>query len=386
MNRETEALYNERRQIFEDIFDGRIPKRIPINVGVLTSEFATEYAGIDLMKAQYDMTLMGEAFQKVCKDFNDSDIFPVYTSRLAGGYQILEAKNFVMGSNGVIQHPEVVGMQAEDYDYLIEKPFDCLVERVLPTHYQALAGSKFQAAAAFTKYVAYSGRQFGVLGGYEAELMDQYGFYECQPAASSSAPFDFLADQLRGFREINMDIRRRGKKVLEACEALTPLLIRFGLSRGGGPYGYVGICLHMAPYLNVKHFEKYYWPSFKKLMEGLEAGGQRGLLFLENDWTPHLDKLKELPEGTIMRFEYGDPRQIKDTLGDKHIISGLYPISLLKTGTKQACVDKAKELMDILAPGGKYFFNFDKEIISLNSINVDNYHAVLKCVKENGVY
>ncbi|MDI9462375.1 MAG: hypothetical protein QM368_02020 [Bacillota bacterium] len=37
-----------------------------------------------------------------------------------------------------MQHPEVEGMPAEDYDYLISNPYDCLLERVIPRLYTNL--------------------------------------------------------------------------------------------------------------------------------------------------------------------------------------------------------------------------------------------------------
>jgi hypothetical protein len=87
-----------------------------------------------------------------------------------------------------------------------------------------------------------------------------------------------------------------------------------------------------------------------------------------------------------MRFEYGDPKLVKEKLGDKHIISGFYPVALLKTGTRQQCIDKAKEIIDILAPGGRYIFDFDKVPITLDSLNVENARAVLDYVAANAGY
>ena len=100
----------------------------------------------------------------------------------------------------------------------------------------------------------------------------------------------------------------------------------------------------------------------------------------------NFDHLQDLPQGTRLIFEYGDPKLAKEKLSKKHILSGFYPITLLKTGTKEQCVDKAKELIDILAPGGNYYFNFDKTILTLNSINLENLYAVIDYVHENGKY
>jgi hypothetical protein len=107
---------------------------------------------------------------------------------------------------------------------------------------------------------------------------------------------------------------------------------------------------------------------------------------VENDWTRYLDYLAELPAGTVMLVEYGDPKKFKETLGKKHVLSGFYPLTLLKTGTKQQCIDKAKEIIDIMAPGGNYYFAFDKVIITQDSVNTENVKAVLDYVRDNAAY
>lgn len=81
-----------------------------------------------------------------------------------------------------------------------------------------------------------------------------------------------------------------------------------------------------------------------------------------------------------------DPKQIKEKLGDRHIIAGLYPIGLLKTESKEKCIDKAKELLDICAPGGGFIFDLDKDILSMSSANIDNLIAVQEYVREHGAY
>ena len=102
----------------------------------------------------------------------------------------------------------------------------------------------------------------------------------------------------------------------------------------------------------------------------------------------YLDYLNELPENTIMRFEFGDAKLVKEKVGKKHIVSGLYPITLLQTGTVEQCVDKAKELLDILAPGGKYCFTYDKSVIATDKTGriAENLKAVTEYVYENGKY
>lgn len=379
------ALSQERTQLFHDLIDGKIPKRVPIS-GSFAHEFAIQYAGRDLTEAQWDTNELEPIFEKTCQDFY-SDLLPVSAFRLPSFYQILGSRNFVMGSNGFLQHPEVEGLALEDYDAFITSPFDCIVERVLPKLYSNLntdstTKSMVMAKAfkAFTDEMANLGRIYG-------NLIQKFGYgYVNFYSGFCEAPFDFISDQLRGFKNISIDVRRVPDKVEAAVEAVTPLMIKMGTPPNPSKYDATFIPLHMAPYLRGKDFDRLYWPTFKRTVEGLKANGMRSFLFVENDWMRYVDYLAELPEGTIMCFEYGDPKLVKEKLGKKHIIGGFYPVSLLKTGTKEQCIDKAKELIDVLAPGGGYYFSFDKVIITLDSANVDNAKAVLDYVAANASY
>lgn len=49
-------------------------------------------------------------------------------------------------------------------------------------------------------------------------------------------------------------------------------------------------------------------------------------------------------------------------------------------------MDKAKEIMNITAPSGNYFFRFDKAVLDTNDLNPENYTAVMDYVLENGQY
>ncbi|HHX75126.1 MAG TPA: uroporphyrinogen decarboxylase, partial [Firmicutes bacterium] len=286
--------------------------------------------------------------------------------------------------------PETVGMDVEDYDYLIEKPYDCLLERVIPRQYKALnPEDPVSMALALTKsYMGYA-HDNQELAPVFAELVEKYGYYPGPPPGSNgftATPFDFLADQLRGFRNISMDIRRMPEKVLEACEALYPIVLKRGMPANPSNYGAVAMPLHMPTYMREKDFEKLYWPTFKRQLDEYASYGVHASIFCEDNWMRYLDYLYELPTDTIIMFEYGDPKLIKEKLGKKHIIVGMFPLVMLRTHTKAECVDHCKRMLDALAPGGKYRFALDKGPVSINDINLENYIAVAETVRDYGVY
>ncbi|MCI1946059.1 uroporphyrinogen decarboxylase family protein [Clostridium luticellarii] len=382
---DTKILAQERTKLFKDIFDGEIPRRVPINVN-FPIEFCIQYAGEDLAEAQWNTSMLEKIFEKICNDFV-SDIVPVQVFRFPSYYKILGARNFVMSSSGFLQHPEINGLEAEEYDEFIESPYNCILEKILPRIYTELNTSLAERSLVMAKAFKAFYDEFNYVNMLYEKLIKKYGYStKGNVDGFVEAPFDFMSDQLRGFKGITGDIRRRADKVAAACEAVTPLLIKAGVPASPSKYGGTFIPLHMAPYIRTKDFEKLYWPTFKKEIEELAAAGQPSWLFVENDWTRYVDYLYELPENTRMWFEYGDPKFIKEKLGKKHILTGFYPISILKTGTKQQCVDKAKELIDILAPGGKYMFGFDKSIITADSVKIENLQAVLEYVAENTDY
>lgn len=378
-------MTNERNQMFYDLFNGKTPKRVPISIPA-TPDFAIQYSGLDLAECQWDLTKLEPVYDKFCQDFI-TDTYPGGFIRIPSHYQILGSTPIVMSSSGFMQHPEVVGLLAEEYDQFIASPYDCIVETILPRLYTELNGEPGKVAMTLAKAMRAHSDDLAYLGTIRAKMNAKYG-YATMGAVLTEAPFDFMADFLRSFKGISGDVRRYPDKVVAACEAVLPLMIKKGTLPDPTMLGYTIIPLHMAPYLRDKDFATLYWPTFKKLVETLAGMGQNIQLFVEHDWMRFLDHLYELPENTIMRFEYGDAKLVKEKLGKKHIISGFYPVIMLQTGTKQQCVDKAKELLEILAPGGRYWWQADKSIINLeaNGPVVENLRAVLEYVHENGTY
>lgn len=385
---DVKALQRERIEIFEAVFDNKIPKRVPVSIG-LPFEVVAQFGGLDLVEAQWNPTLVEKAADKLCETvYSDTCVF-TGSFRFPSFYQELESQSFVMASNGFIQHPEVTGMLPEEYDYLIEKPYECLLERVIPRQYKGFKlDNSVNTAIKFAKSLLAFNNDFMQAGMLIGKLTEKYGYYPGSlfSGGFTEAAFDFLADQLRGFKGISMDIRRMPEKVAEACEALYPIVFKKGLPANPSKYAPVFIPLHMPTFMREKDFEKLYWPTFKRMLEEYAAIGVHCNIFCEDDWTRYLDYLYELPTDTVMMFEYGDPKLIKEKLGKKHIITGLYPILNLKTKTKQENIDEVKRYIDILAPGGKYIFGFDKNPLMLDDIKMENLVAVAETVRDYGVY
>ena len=377
-----------RTKLYMDLCTGIIPERIPVQDS-LAMEFLIQYAGKDLMTTQYTYSapLLIEILEKA-REITRGD-------KVAGGFarnpislMLQRSRSMVMSKTGMIQHPEESTMFEDEYEEFIKNPHEFLLEKSVPRTYEAYAeGEVMRALSAAKVALATSdfNKEFGIA---MATMNERYGYFSPPPGSvmGQSVPFDFIADMNRGFSKIPIDMKRRPEQLLEALEAVVPYLVWQGMNTVTTPVGMNMIMTHMATFLNMKDFEKFYWPTFHKICHICAERGQPMQLFCEDDWTRFVDHLADLPQGTRMFMEYGDPQKFKDKLGKKMVLGGFYPITLLKTGTKQQCIDKAKELIDILAPGGNYFFCFDKSALNLEDINTENYVAVLEYVLDNGKY
>lgn len=380
------STFEERMEIRTDLLSGKVPKRVPIYVN-FQLDAACELAGIDLIRAHYDPELMEKAYSKLCDTFF-ADSLPVLNLRFAPAYQALGSKNWVMGSKGSMQHPEIEPMRADEYDDYTKDPYGYMMTEILPRICAALdtdpAGKAIALAKAYQQYNRAAASQGAIIG--KLVQKHQYG-----PGLITgnllAAPFDFIADQLRGFKAITMDLRRCPDKVEAAVNATLPLMMKQATLSKVKPGSSINfIPLHLAPYINMNQFEKYYWPTLYKMVCDLDKMGIPCLLFAEENWTRFADHLAQLPESSIIIFEYGDPAEMKEKVGKNHVICGFFDPTVTLTKSKEECLDYVKRLCDTCGPGGRFCFRFDKGVISIKGVNVSRLAACLEWVRDNTDY
>ena len=380
-------LQNERFALRDDLMSMKKPKRLFMTVG-FTLEAACGYAGVDLKKTHYDLGLLEKAYDKICADFY-SDSLPVLNLRFPIVYQILGAKNFVLGSDGTVQHPEIEVMRADEYDEFIAAPYNTIIDKFLPRVCENLnkdpATNALNLAAAFGAYKNVNGNEGAVYG----KLFGKYGYAPgmiAPPFALIEAPFDFMSDQLRGFKGITMDIRRCPDKVKAAVDAVTPLMLKLAMPSVVPPGMSAFIPLHLGPYINDKAFAELYWPTLEQVVVTLDKAGIRSVLFVEEDYTRRCEFLARLPKSAIMYMERGDAGRFTDTVGKEHIFGGFYDPTITLVRSKEECIDEAKRLFDTCMKSSHFYFNFDRQVLDIKSINVSKLQAVLEWVRDNAKY
>lgn len=186
----------------------------------------------------------------------------------------------------------------------------------------------------------------------------------------------------RSFAKGMTDMRRRPEKVLEALDAIYDQ-VTLPMPGEKKPFPLAFAPVTSATYLNQKQFEKFFWPHFKKLADTVIADGGRFACALEGTWGPQkYEMFKEFPKGKMLLFLEGDDIvEVHKVLGDHCALSGGMDAELLRSGTPQQNIDKAKEVLDACGTTG-ILLSPGKCLLSPNDAKAENMKAVNDFVHE----
>jgi len=383
---QTEKAYKERITRIKDAIQmKKLPDRVP--VFVLPSFFPVYNAGITPHDAMYDYDKLYAAYKKFLVEFEPDGHLGVDMPGPGKFFEALDYKLYSWPGHGVAkeqsyQANEGEYMKPEEYDDLIQDPTGYFLHSYFPRVFGALG--PFQALPAFTGILemyglGYNFIPFGVppvqaslkaLMDAGNEVMKWLGpvmqwnmetismGYAGIVAGYTKAPFDVLGDTLRGTRGIMMDMYRCPDKLLEAMDRLVPLMIKMGVGAAqmnGKPLVFMPLHKGADGFLSEAQFQKFYWPTFRKVMMGLIEEGCVPFPAAEGSWTTRLETFRDLPKGkTFWMIDNSDMAKAKKTVGSVACIMGNVQSDILALGTVQQVKDKVKELIDTCAKGGGY--------------------------------
>jgi uroporphyrinogen-III decarboxylase len=225
----------------------------------------------------------------------------------------------------------------------------------------------------------------GSVAGFDGE-MATLGFPNIL-AGFTKAPFDTIADTLRGTKGIMLDIYRQPDKLLEAIDAITPLMIKMGVGAAlmnGKPLVFIPLHKGADGFLSDKQFKTFYWPTLRKVMMGLIEQGCVPFPVAEGGYNSRLEVIRDLPKGkTLWMFDQTDMARAKEMLGDTACILGNVPLSLLSVGTPQQVKDYTEKLIDTAGKGGGYIM---ANGAFFDDLKPENLKAMVDVTKEYGVY
>lgn len=393
-----EQLYAERLKRYVTAMRNEKPDKIPIRPFV--AEFTAKYAGYTCQEVTHNFEKAFEAARKCAADFDWDAVVANMVYVWTGLTQAIGLKYYGVPGidvppNTGFQYkeppPEKAFMKPGEYDRLIEDPtgylFNVWLPRVSADVSTIGEPTSFRSNLSFLKGGMAMMKYFTAFGTQNALLRSESGTVSAI-SGILKAPFDILADKLRGYIGLTMDLFQRPDKILAACEALMPHLTHVALS-GADPDKNVpiGFWMHRGcvPFISHEHFNKLYWPTLKPIIEEIWSHGHQVLFYAEGDWNAHLKSFTELPDKAIVyHVDKADIFEAHKTIGHKFCISGGIPNFLLGFGTPNEVRDYCRKVIDSVAKDGGYIM--DASAIIQDDAKVENIKAMTDFTREYGVY
>jgi uroporphyrinogen-III decarboxylase len=386
---EAKALYQYRAGLIMDAVKlKKTPDRVPVvPLAIFAPVMLYGYSG---MQAMYDPHILGKVCLDYTRDYDvDATVIPpmvMYGPALdVLGYELYKWPGHGVKEELSYQFVEKEYMKAEDYDHFIADPSDYWFRVWLPRTHASLAPLAELPPLYGTMELPMAGPWLCSLGAppiqaaYKAlleagrvsfEWIQALGPYIGQMVASgypiyaggvAKAPFDVLGDSFRGTTELMMDIYRRPEKVLAATDRLVPLMVGMGVGgamANNNPLVFIPLHKGADGFMSNEQFEKFYWPTLKKVIIGLAENGCVPCCFVEGGYNHRLEYLAEVPKGEcVFIFDRTNMARAREVLGGKACIGGGFPVSLIVTGTAQQVEDETKRLLDAAAGDGGYILS-----------------------------
>ncbi len=398
MSDEMERLYQQRLERYVTAMRNEKPDRVPIRPFV--AEFTAKYAGMTCQEVTHDFNKAFEAARKCAADFDWDAIVPNMVFVWTGLTKAIGLTYYAVPGIDVpadvpfqyIEPPEDnAHMQPDEYDALIRDPTGFLFNTWLPRVTEDVAAvgqpTSLKNNLSFVKGGMAMMSYFQGFATQNARLRSESGTVPAL-AGILKAPFDIIADKLRGYKGLCMDMYRQPEKVQAACEAMAPQLLHVATITADPQRNLpVGLWMHRGcvPFLSPAQFEKFYWPTLKWIIENLWERGIQTLFYAEGEWNPNLKHIAQLPEKSIVyHVDRGDIFEVHRTLGDKFCLSGGIPNDLLAFGSPEEVRQRCKKVIDGVAGDGGYII--DASAIMQDAPKIENVRAMTDAAREYGAY
>lgn len=379
MNQKLNIKYNQRLKDYKDTLLLKEPSEILIHGDILTAQVG--YYGLTVQQCLSD----NETYIKKCTRLYDDFDIDFACNPLINPLEAVDAlsrKTFFVSEDGVtVQHQQDTPMKESEYGELAINTENFLWGTLAARKFPELIKGNEEAYQKL-KNAACKYRNFlSLSSAYLDYAKEKYGVLQLS-MAKSYAPLDVIFDRLRGFEGTLTDMRRHGNEIADACEALLNIYIK-PLEKLNALVPHAITTVHCPAYLRKADFEKYYWPTYRKMLEYTRNRGSVTLIDLEGNMKRFYEYFTDIPLGTVaLMVGDEDIFEAADILNGKIAYFGNYPLSFMKYENKEKCVDLAKRMCDKCAPGGGFVFCSDLPALSTSDINPENMQAVYHTVKE----
>jgi uroporphyrinogen-III decarboxylase len=410
-----EKTYKERAMRQKKVMMCDIPDRVPVQLPA--GNFPAYYSGYNLKRVMNDYEALEQSWLRFLEDFyDDMDGFMgpglVHSAPVM---EIIDYKSYKWPGHGLgddvnsFQFVEEPIMEPEEYEALIEDPSDfsfrVLMPRTVGTlkplqNFPALNTLLFlslMVAYPFADPNMRAAFQSLIKAGEEMEKWQKHVMAVNKAALEAGfppvlgglaiAPFDVIADFLRGTKGVILDMYRCPDKLMAAVDRITDLTIKRILTTVNATGGFtVSFPLHKGDdtFMSRKQFEKFYWPSLKKVMDTLIEEGLSLHLFAEGRYNERLDYIGDFPKGWVTwQFDQTDMANAKKAIGKTCCLVGNVPASTVITRSAGEVKESCRKLIEVCAPGGGYILSGGA---MATEACAENLRAFMEAAKEYGDY
>ncbi|OGO07496.1 MAG: hypothetical protein A2Y92_03695, partial [Chloroflexi bacterium RBG_13_57_8] len=270
-------------------------------------------------------------------------------------------------------------MQADEYDLFIKDQFDFALRKFTPRTWGAFA--PLANIPSLSSYQGLPQRLMGMcldpafrklIKAVDAAAQEQDKFQkammECARISleegypplmggSMLAPFDTIADMLRGTHGSVMDMYRQPEKLLEALEVIADRSVESAVNMSNmarSPIVFIPMHKGDDSFMSIKQFEKFYWPTFRKALLGCIHEGCVPMMVIDGSYNEaRLKIISELPRSSVVwTMEKTDMFKAKEILGNSACIAGNVTAAQLYTQKPAAIKEYCRKLIEVCGKGG----------------------------------
>ncbi len=381
-----EELYREREKMFHDSIALNNAGRIPV-IPFASSYYQTRIKGISNKEAMFDR----EAYYRISRENiieHGFDMAPMSGLHLAKGWELLGIKQVRwpggdLDDNAPFQFVEDEYMTAEEYDEFLSDPnsftlckywprissvLEPLQQIPIPPLYMMgpsfnlvpMGGSMVSAPPIMNileilvELGKETARDNEIKMNHSMELAK--AGYPLVVGPVAAAPFDMISNFYRGMKGTMLDMYRNPEKLLAAVDLYTPIQISSAVSLARhlhNPRVSMPLTRGADGFMSNAQFEKFYWPSLKKVILALIDEGLTPVIYFEGNYTPRLKYLAELPKGKVAaHFDIVDRQKFRKILGDTMCFWGNIPGSFFISGSPEQMKEEVKNLIDLFGDTG----------------------------------
>lgn len=357
-----DELYKTRLARIMDHIALKETDRVPF---VFATRFwGAKFAGITFAEQMYDVDKAAAAVGSAV-EFLDPDAIQAGLSTYGPTLEAFDYRPMAWPGHGAdenvsFQYFDKEYMSAREYDEFLLDPTYFTLTRYLPRVAGACEGLEvmldvasvsemrfFSGLRAFARpeFRRAIGRLMEVGEHAEAQARGTGAFirdmrakgYPSISGGFCKAPFDHVADFLRGSKGAMLDMFRNRDRLLEMIDKVQALLVRGVVEETratGAPFVFIPLHWGLDGFMSPDQFNTFYWPGLRKTVLHLIDNDITPILLWEGDCTSRLELIGDIPPGkAVYWFERTDLVRAREVLGHTICLRGNVPPSILITGT-----------------------------------------------------